>query len=77
MLPMHPLKQEPRQMNPYPNVHPGSAAMGVTTVSTILGTIGTYAQVLTPVLQDLAYLIAIVSGCISIYFFVKKHRKGA
>lgn len=57
-----------------PNLHTASAAMGVSTVTTVVGTVGQYAEALTPVFQDLAYLVAFVSGCISIYFFLKKQR---
>ena len=59
-----------------PNHPLATAAMGVTSIGTVIGTVGHYAEVLTPIFQDAAYLVAFISGCISIYLFLKKNKSG-
>jgi hypothetical protein len=55
-------------MTHYPNIHPGTAAMAVSTITTPLA----FVSQAIPVLQAISLLVSIASGVVAIYFYFRK-----
>jgi xanthine/uracil permease len=49
-------------------IHPGSAALAVSTVSSPIA----FASNAIPLLQAISLLVSIISGMVAIYFYIKK-----